>query len=121
MSINFHIENQSEWLKVVASGEDDNLEEVLAYGSAIIQAAIEYSSKKILCDERKLQYTLSITDTFKLAEEASRYAKNVVRIAIVCDAQYLDDGRFFETVASNRGLIIRVTSSYEEASAWLEL
>ena len=121
MAIKYQIEKQEEWLKVVASGEDDSLEEVLAYGGAIIQAAIEYSSKKILCDERGLRYAISLTDTYKLAEEASRFAKNVVRIAIVCNAHYLDEGRFFETVASNRGLIIRVTSNYDEATAWLDL
>lgn len=120
MAISFKIEDRDHFLTVVAKGKDDNLKEVEAYSKAIIEAAIKYKSKKILCDERELEYAISIVDTYKLAEAASVYAGNVLKIAIVCDTKNLTDGKFYETVASNRGLYIRVTADFDEAVNWLK-
>lgn len=61
-----------------------------------------------------------MSDTFKLAEKASKYARGLARIAIVCDAKFLESGKFYETVASNRGLRILVTSDYSAATQWLK-
>jgi hypothetical protein len=119
MAIQYSIETQGTLLKVVTQGKDENLQEVLDYAHAIIGAAVEFKCKKILCDERKLKYTLSTIDTFKLAEEASVYSAHTNRIAIVCSAKYLKDGLFYETVASNRGLTVHVTTDYNEAVEWL--
>jgi hypothetical protein len=120
MAISFQIENEECFLKVVAKGKDDDLNEVLAYSNAVVEAAIHHKSKRILCDERELEYSISVIDTFRLAESASIYANNLSRIAIVCDPKYLVDGKFYETVASNRGLFVRVTANYEEAVEWLK-
>jgi hypothetical protein len=119
MAIQYSIETQGTLLKVVTKGKDENLQEVLDYAHAIIGAALKFNCRKILCDERKLQYTLSTLDTYQLAEEASAYSTHTNRIAIVCSAKYLKDGLFYETVASNRGLTVRVTTDYDKAVDWL--
>lgn len=119
MAIQYSIEVQGTLLKVVSKGKDENLQEVLDYAHAIIGAALEFKCKKVLCDERKLQYKLSTLDTYKLAEEASVYSKHTTRIAIVCGVKYLKNGLFYETVASNRGLTVHVTADYDEAADWL--
>jgi hypothetical protein len=119
MAIVYSIEKQGTLLKVVSKGKDENLQEVLEYAQAIIGAAMKFKCKKILCDERELQYALSTLDTYKLAEEASAYSKHTTRIAIVCAPKFLKDGLFYENVASNRGLTVRVTSDYDKAVEWL--
>lgn len=120
MAITYTIVAEGSFLKVHASGEDDSLEEVLAYGKAIIEAALEKRSEKILCDERELKYRLSVFDTFDLAEQAVAYASCLVKIVLVCNPENLGDGKFFETVSQNRGLMVKVTTDMEEAVAWLE-
>ena len=120
MAITYQMERQDSVLRVIAKGKDDNMNEVSAYSTAVIEAAIQYNSKKILCDERELEYSISVIDTFNLAQAASKYAINLSRIAIICDQRYLADGKFYETVATNRGLIVLVTSDYKEALKWLE-
>lgn len=119
MAIKYTIEIQKDLLKVTAKGKDDDMNDAIAYSSAVIQAAIENKSRKVLCDERELEYAISITETYQLAETASKHAINLNKLAIVCDEKSLEDGKFYETVAANRGLIILVTSNFEEALKWL--
>lgn len=119
MAIEYTIENTENYLKVVARGIDDNLSEVLGYSQAVVEAAIKHNSKKILCDEQNLIYNVSVIDTYELAEFASKYAHKLVKIAIVCNIDCIGDGKFYETVASNRGLKVRVTCNFEEAVKWL--
>lgn len=120
MAINYTIKNEHDYLKVVAKGKDDNFNEVKKYEEAIISEAINNQCTKIFCDESELEYSISIIDTFKLAEEASKYAPNLTKLAIVCNKKYLSDGKFYETVATNRGLHVLVTDKYEEADQWIK-
>lgn len=120
MAIDHQIESKNELLHVVAHGKDDNLEDAMNYGMAVIQAAKENSSKKILCDERNLVYNISVIDTYQLAETASRYASKIQQIAIVSNPKNSKDGKFYETVASNRGLRIKMFLDYNEAIEWLK-
>lgn len=120
MAIKYSIENNEKYLKVTANGVDDNLSQVMEYAQAVIAAAMEYQSSKILCDERNLKYNLAVMDTYQLAEFASQYAKYCAQIALVCNKQSMKDGEFYETVSSNRGLIVKVFSSFKEAEKWLE-
>jgi len=119
MAINYQFKVEPEMLQVITSGKDETLEEVVNYSQAVITQAIEHQAKKILCDERKLEYSISVLETYKLAEMISREARHTARVAIVCQPKYMDSGKFFETVAANRGLIIAVTSDYEAAVQWL--
>lgn len=106
-------------LRVTASGKDDNIKEVEGYCAAIIETCIKNNIKKVLCDERKLKYELSTIDTYALAEYTSEHAKGVGRAAIVCNPKYLPDAKFWKTVSSNRGLVVKVFTSIDEAKAWI--
>lgn len=119
MSIHFSIIHEGNLLKVKASGKDDNIEDVLNYTNAIIDAALQYNAHRILCDERDLEYNLSIGETFQLAEIVAEKHKYAVRIAIVYHPKFIRDAQFYETVATNRGLIIKVTSNIDLALRWL--
>ena len=120
MAIHYQTELEGKLLKVATSGEDENLEEVIAYANDIIDRAVKGNCTRVVCDERNLIWKLSTFDTFQLAENTSLKAPRIAKIAIVCNSRYVEEGRFYETVATNRGLVIRVLSDYDEALKWLE-
>lgn len=119
MSVKFQIFNHENYLKVIAKGKDDDQADVKNYTDAVVNAILDFNSKKVLCDERELQYNLSLTDTFQLGEYVSQYSGHLIKIAIVCNSKFIDDAKFYETVTTNRGMQIKVYTSIEEAECWL--
>lgn len=120
MAIRYTITTEGEMLTVEASGCDDNVEEVMAYGTAIVDAAVRAGCRRILTDERRLEYRLGTVETFECASFIARYAPHVARVAIVCSTEFLRIARFWETVAGNRGLTVRVFDDIAAARGWLE-
>ncbi len=106
-------------LVIRAQGFDESLEEVQAYGLAVVEACRRERVLRVLCDERDLDYRLGTLDTFQAAAFISDLAPKVGRAAIVPNAEGLDDAAFWEDVAVNRGLTVRVFRDPEPALAWL--
>ncbi len=121
MAIEYEFCLENDLLKVTAKGEDENLEEVLEYGKAIIKKAVATDSRRILCDETELKYALSTFDTFEVAKTIAEYAPKVGRIAIICNPENIPDGKFWEDVAVNRGLTIKMCLTNEAALEFLSL
>lgn len=119
MAIQYTFQRQDQTLIVTTSGFDESLEEVMLYGMAVIQEAVLGEYATILCDETQLEYRLGILDTYEAAEFMSRQAASVAKAAIVCDEKNIKDAKFWETVAVNRGLIVRVFRDIESAHLWL--
>lgn len=119
MAIHYVIKPQQQLLRVVASGFDESLSEVMSYSQAVIEAAIANKSKLILCDESELEYRLSTFDIYEVAQQAVVFASYVVKIVIVVNQKAWQDAKFYETVSVNRGLIVRVMTTVEEAEKWL--
>lgn len=120
VAIDFRIWAEGETLVAHASGFDESLAEVEAYGMAIIEAAVSGSFTRVVCDERDLEYRLKAVDTFKAAEFIAEYAPRVAKVAIVCNPKGLGDARFWETVAVNRGATVRVFRERSFADRWLD-
>ena len=121
MSINVSTKFDQDILRVVAQGKDENLNDVKEYGLNVINQAISFGCRKILCDERELEYNLSTIDAFESAKFISENAPKVAKVALVCNPKYLPDAKFWETVSLNRGLTIKVFTKIEEAEDWLNL
>jgi hypothetical protein len=119
MAIECSFSVKENYLAVITKGIEESLNEVRECTSSIVEEAIKNNSRKILCDLRDLSYTLTTLDIYALAEYGATYASKVSKIAMVCQEKVLDDGRFYETVASNRGLTILVTTEYNQALDWL--
>jgi hypothetical protein len=69
---------------VEASGVDESLAEVQEHGLAILSRCAEGQHRRLLCDERRLEYRLDTVDTFRAAEFISEIAPGVGRAALVC-------------------------------------
>ncbi len=121
MAIHYQITPVDTLLRVVASGFDESIQEVMSYAQAVIDAAIANESKLIFCDERDLEYRLSVHNVYDLATHAAAHARRSVKIAIVVPEKTLQDSRFYETVAVNRGMVVRMMATVEEAAAWLRV
>lgn len=119
MAIHFDMVSDGPLLRVTARGADDGLGAVIAYADGVAERAKRCGCTKILCDERELTYALTTMETFLAAESASHYAVSGVKIAIVCRKEYRNEAAFFETVAANRGLLLKATTDITEAEQWL--
>lgn len=119
MSIRHTIATEGELLRVEASGFDENLDEVKAYGAAVVAAAVEHRSRLVLCNELELAYRLTIVDLYELAKYMAELAPHIVRIAIVCKPDFSGDLRFWENTAVNRGLFVKGFHDLAAARDWL--
>lgn len=119
MTLKWEFKHLADFLYVKTSGKDDSFEDTLSYSDAILAEAVKHKKNKILCDERNVTYNLSVLDNFKLAKAVSEIAPKITRLAIVYNENFTDDMDFFQTVAFNRGLTIKTTTSIREAEEWL--
>lgn len=72
MGIKYSIKVVDNILWVKASGRDDDINDVIQYGEALIKAAVEPNVARVLCDEKDLAYTIGTLDTFKAAEHIAK-------------------------------------------------
>ncbi len=119
MAITYRMNSEDSVLYVRTSGKDESMEEVMQYGLAVIQAAVAHGAERVLCDERELEYALPTFSTYEAAKFIAEAAPRVCRVAIVCNPRDAENGAFWETVAVNRGLNVRVTTDLESAIAWV--
>ena len=119
MAITYTFRVNDDLLIVEASGFDEGLSDVMAYGDAVIEAANASSVTRVLCDERNLEYRLDTVDTYKSAEYIAEHAPRIARIAIVTALEQSEEIDFWETVMVNRGMTIRVFTNLEDARTWL--
>lgn len=110
---------EEDLLRVEACGADDDLDEVQAYGSAVIAAAQAAGVHRVLCDERSLHYRLGVGETWAAATALAEAVPAVGRVALVTAPEAAGMARFFEDTAVTRGLQCRVFLDVEAARRWL--
>lgn len=121
MAISFTTRVEDGVLYVTASGFDESLEDTQKYSYAVIQASKQTGVKKVLCDERQLDYQLSTIDLYVLAEFIVEHAPVMAKVALVSNERYKSDIQFWEIVSQNRGLVVKVFFDLEEAKAWIKV
>lgn len=119
MPIAYTVNVEDDLLVITASGKDDDEDEVKQYGMAVILAAIEHHCRRVLCDERNLEYALDTFSTYEAATFIAEAAPKVSAVAIVCRAQDAETAAFWETVVVNRGLRARMFTDIGQARQWL--
>lgn len=119
MAIQCTIHVEGDVLRVKATGKDDSVKEVIEYGLAILDAAISSECSRVLCDERELDYALKTFETFEAAKFIAEKAPRVIKAAIVCKPEHMEEAQFWETVATNRGLHVRMFHDLDEAERWI--
>ena len=120
MAIEFDHRIDKELLRVKATGHDENLEQVQEYGLAVMRAALENNCTKIICDESDLEYSLGTFDIFELVKSLSEVVPKVVKVALIYKPTQFDDVKFWENVAVNRGVQVRIFKDQASAEKWIE-
>jgi hypothetical protein len=121
MAIEYTMEKRGDILFVEVWGFDESLEEAVSYNNAVRGKAEALGCRKVLCDERDLEYRLSVVDTYKLGEHTARIATSFARIAIVTSEPNQEAAEFWENVTKNRGVMARVFYTVAAAQDWLEI
>ena len=97
-------------------------ETLIAAAAEIAGHCREHGIKYVLIDVRPMQGGLDTLETFEVAGQAipsQGDARQLVRSAILDHSENLERIRFFETVALNRGLMIKVFDDEADAVRWL--
>ena len=120
---------ESGLLKVEAMGEF-SLEEAKRAFLEMLEAVVQYQAEKILFDGRNLKGEPAHIERFyygyfAATETISLMAKSHIpqapRFAYVIHEPLRDPRRYGETVAVNRGMIVKTFEGLEEAYKWLGL
>jgi hypothetical protein len=116
------------FLHVAAAGEF-SLDEAKRTFTEMLGAAVRHKSEKVLFDGRQLTGEPAAIERFFYGEFAALAVamspefrtSRVPRFAYVLEVPVLDPRRFGETVATNRGMAVKVFDNLEEARRWLGL
>ena len=127
MSVLQEMHFESGLLTVVARGEF-SLEEAQRAFLEMLGAVAQYKAKKVLFDGRKLKGKPEIWQRFYYGEFAATETMRLFnehriapRFAYVIHQPLRDPHRFGETVAVNRGMIVKAFETLEGAVEWLKL
>jgi hypothetical protein len=119
MALKYTLKRDGDILVVRLTGSDNGLREVERYVLDVIRAALDEGLQRILCDETGITTRLDTLETFDIGTFLSRNTPPSFRIAIIYDPQAYFDFRFFESVAVNRGMQLRIFTDIDPAREWL--
>ena len=119
MEINFVIKDEDKYLKIISTGFCNNLFQLKEYVLALQEAAVSSGQTRLLVDETHLEYTLSTLDTYNSGCFLAQLSPNPKKFAILCKTSGWNDAKFWETVAVNRGVNVRVFDDRVSAENWL--
>jgi len=120
MTITYQFTVEDDLLLVKASGADDNQEDVQRYNEATLEMCLENGCRRVLTDETDLEYRLNTVDNFESAKTMAEMAQGIHKLAIVVNPQQMKDASFWETVAVNRGVTVRIFNAIEDARLWID-
>ncbi len=122
MAYDLKIEVKDDVLWVTATGTRSP-ETILAMSKDILAACVEKGLKKVLIDVLALEGRLSAMSAYEIPAKhfpQMRDRSVITHCAIVDLMEFEDRDKFFENVAANRGLMLRIFSDTDEAIAWLK-
>lgn len=106
-------------IKATPEGQLDR-ENVKKLFMDIASAAATSGGSQILIDTRKAQSRMSASTHRYLADQLRKLAKVFPRkTALLCPSERIDPARFFALCAKNRGFLVNVFTSFEDAIEWL--
>lgn len=86
----------------------------------IFTTARRLDRPRILVNFTATKHQIPIIDLYKLGEHAAEEGRDYFKLAVVASQKAVTPDRFFQTVAQNRGLNVRVfVEDFEAALSWL--
>ncbi len=119
MSIEFTVEDETDFTLVSAQGGDVTSQDALRYGQSLMHAAQRAAAVKVLIDHRSLDYAIGVEQVSELIKQIAPLIPSLKRIAVVCPADALVDGKAWQSVAFHRGPQVLIDDQFDRARRWL--
>ena len=119
MSLDYTFKVEGEQLLVTTRGFDDDINEAVSYGEAIIGSCLENKCSRILVDESEVTSVLDHVSQYEMVQRLKSLIPYDLSIALVASREHYQDTSFGGMVAENRGVNIRIFTSVETALEWL--
>jgi hypothetical protein len=121
MAITYSVEPRGQYVYFAGQGVEESLDEDLRIHDFIVRTCKENNCRRALIDDRNVVYTASILSIYELVK---RYAQEemppyIERAALLANPEFHEDNQFFENVAQNRAINLRVFHDMESAVRWL--
>ena len=121
MTSRLHVEHRDSYLYARAAGPSE-LAAAKEFFQQILSACKKHNISNVLYDCRLAEGAFSTMERYNYGAyiaDAIRKSGVVPRFAYVGTEQHIDPDRFGETVAVNRGVVLKVTTDLCEALDWL--
>jgi hypothetical protein len=119
MAISFRVLDGDGFLRIVSTGLCEDLDQLKEYVLAMHKATISSGQIRVLVDETGVAYRLATVDDYHSGCFASQLAPQPLKIAVLCSPEGWSNAKFWETVAVNRGVPVRVFRDQNSAEAWV--
>ena len=86
----------------------------------MVDACVEEDCDNVLFDCRSMSGDISVMDRFSMGKYGGEHINPDIRIAMLGHRRHILPDKFFENVAHNRGIQMKLFSDIEEAIAWLK-
>ena len=123
MSYELFLQEKENYLHFQVTGENQP-DTVRGYLADILKECMKRGTTWILVEENLRGPGLSVLDIFRISAEGTQNANGHLRRVAYVDSNpdhSYANMKFATTVASNRGLNVRMFSSVKEAEEWLRL
>ena len=118
MTCKVSITKKHGYLHARVTGQN-SLDNVRQYLQEVIQACTDSQSCRVLIEEQLDGPRLNTFDVFKVASQSGDAAGTLKAVAYVDVNAQGDLMKFMETVAVNRGMLVKVFPVVDEAERWL--
>ena len=119
MSIQLEFERKQNWAIARLSGSSNAMEEIVAHFPQIAEECVRANTRNLLIDFTQVQISASTLDRFEMGQSAVVFVKHGIKIAAVAQPHHMDQERFAELVARNRGVNVRAFTDIQAAEEWL--
>ena len=119
MSIDFSVEDEADFTLVTTRGDDVTSQDALHYGQSLMHAAQRAAAVKVLIDHRSLDYAIGVAQVSEIIKQIAPLIPSLKRIAVVCPADTLIDGKAWQSVAFHRGPQVLIDDQFDRARRWL--
>lgn len=122
MDQSFYHEVRNDYLYFKATGERNNLSDIVKGSKKLYETARKYNVKHILADYRNLTFNVPLSEAYNLVRVYENNKDMFHDSALVCVSSHknYDLIKFWVAVSRKRGFNTNVFLSIEEAEAWLK-
>jgi hypothetical protein len=117
MSLQLQIEEMPDYIAAKFTGPGA-AEEVWQQYELIAYRCKRANKNKLLLHFLEAHGEISLVDRYFLGSEAQIFERNDIQVAVAGRPEHLDEKRFGETAARNRGVNFRVFTNVEDAEKW---